>query len=204
MTTPAHPSDAVELWIILSKEITGIQLLWEAVEGLYFKVQGQGLAGLAQDVPLLYRLMQTALMESLLMRISRLMDHAASGRGQGTRGNLSLKRLAEACGDTEAGVKTVRDIWDASKLKHIRDKYLSHNDLGRSLADQRTLNIPLDEADITAMRELASGLREFRRKIHCKFHPGVAYLDEPLSLRVQREIEVLDRSLQGECLRNRS
>lgn len=203
MATSTHPSDAVVLWSTLSKEITGIQLLWETVEGLYFKAQGPGLAVLAQDAPSLYRFMQTALMESLLMRMSRLMDPASSGRGKGERGNLSLKRLAEACGDTAADVQAVWSIWDASNLKHVRDKYLSHNDLARSLNEDHTLNVPLDEADIAAMRQLASGLREFRRKIHCKLHAGAPYLDGCLSLQVQREVEVLDRSLQIGSLEGR-
>lgn len=184
------------LWDILKKEITGIQLLWETVECMYFEVKGQGIATLAEDVPLLYRLMQTAMMESLLMRMSRLMDPAASGRG-GEKTNLSLKRLAATCSDTAQDVQVVRDIWDASNLKQVRDKYLSHNDLMRSLCESHTLNIPLDEADVAAMRELASGLREFRQRVHGKLNPGVAYLDESASLQVQHETEALNRVLTG-------
>ncbi|MBK6612630.1 hypothetical protein [Ottowia sp.] len=188
------------MWDILSKEITGIQLLWEAVECLYFKAQGQGLAVLARDMPLFHRLTQTALMESLLMRMSRLMDPAATGQGRRAMDNLSLKRLAEVRVDTDSDVHGVHAIWEASGLKRIRDKYLSHNDLARSLNEPHTLNIPLDEADVAAMRELASGLREFRRRVHGRLHAGVAYLDAPLSLQVQREIDVLDRALQGDFL----
>lgn len=201
MTTPIHESDTATLWGVVGKEITGIQLLWEAVECLYFKRQGQGLAGLAQHMPLLYGLMLTTLMESLLMRTSRLMDPATSGRGNSAKNNLSLKRLEETCGgDTATDVKAVRDIWDASNLKHIRDKYQSHNDLNRSLREPHTLNVPLDEADIAALRNLVSGLRDFRRKVHCKLHAGTAYLDGALSLQVQREIDGLDRSVQGSML----
>jgi len=189
MTTPT-------LWDILKKEVTGIQLLWETVECLYFEAKGQGIATLAEDVPLLYRLMQTAMMESLMMRMSRLMDPAASGRGR-EKANLSLKQLAEACSDTAQDVQVVRDIWDASNLKQVRDKYLSHNDLTRSLSESHTLNIPLEEADVVAMRELASGLREFRRKVHGRLNPGVASLDESVSLHVQHETEVLNRTLLG-------
>lgn len=184
------------LWDHLKKEVIGIQLLWETVERLYFGANSQGIATLAEDVPLLYRLMQTAMMESLLMRMSRLMDPAASGRG-GEKANLSLKRLAEACSDTADDIQVVRNIWDASNLKHVRDKYLSHNDLARSLSESHTLNIPLDEEDVAAMRKLAFGLREFRQKVHGRLNPNVAYLDESVGLHVQHEAETLNRTLLG-------
>ena len=184
------------LWDLLKKEVIGIQLLWETVERFYFGANSQGVATLAEDVPLLYRLMQTAMMESMLMRMSRLMDPAASGRG-GEKNNLSLKRLAEACSDTAKDIQVVQKIWDASNLKYVRDKYLSHNDLTRSLSESHTLNIPLDEVDVAAMRELAFGLREFRRKVDSWLNPGVAYLDESVELHVQHETETLNRTLLG-------
>lgn len=184
------------LWDLLKKEVIGIELLWETVERLYFGASSQGIATLAEDVPLLYRLTQTAMMESLLMRMSRLMDPAASGRG-GEKTNLSLKRLAEACSDTADDIQVVRNIWDASNLKHVRDKYLSHNDLARSLSESHTLNIPLDETDVAAMRELAFGLRELRQKVHGSLNPGVAYLHESVELHVQHETETLNRTLLG-------
>ena len=81
MSTQAAPSTP-DIWAVISKEITGIQLLWEAVEQMYFKAPpARGIAALESETPLLFRLMQTVLMESLLMRMSRLMDPAASGRG---------------------------------------------------------------------------------------------------------------------------
>lgn len=187
------------LWDLLKKEVIGIELLWETVERLYLAANSQGIATLTEDVPLLYRLTQTAMMESLLIRMSRLMDPAASGRG-GEKTNLSLNRLAEACSDTADDIQVVRDIWDDSNLKHVRDKYLSHNDLARSLSESHTLNIPLNESDVAAMRKLVSGLREFRRKVHGSLNPGVAYLDASVERHVQRETETLNRTLLGSKL----
>jgi len=194
-TTLTPQTDAIALWDILKREITGIQLLWETVESLYFKAAGRGLATLAQDVPLFYRLAQTALMESLLMRTSRLMDPAVSGRGQGARNNLSLNRLTDVCGETATDVAAVRVVWDGSNLKNVRDKYLSHNDLARLLSEPHALNVPLDESDVKAMRELVAGLREFRRTVHSKLCMGVSFSDEGSSLQVRHEVDVLDRSL---------
>lgn len=199
MTTPMQQSDAMPLWDILKKEITGIQLLWETVESLYFEADAHGIVTLAEDVPLLYRLVQTTLMESLLLRVSRLMDPAASGR-DGTKSNLSLKRLADACSETALDAQAVRRIWDASNLRRVRDKYLSHNDLTRSLTESHTLNIPLPEADFASMRELAFALREFLRSTQGKLNLGIAYLDEAVNLHVQRETAVINRMLKGSAL----
>ena len=196
MTTTTPQPTATELWIIIKREITGIQLLWEAVDGLYFRPQGKGLATLGQDAPLFFRLMQTAFMESLLMRVSRLMDPANSSRREGDRPNLSLKRLVEK--DSRVGLdeEAIRDIWDGSSLKNVRDKFVGHNDLNRALTEEHKLNIPLETVDIDALQALASGLRELRRSVNYKL-TGAAYLDESLDVQVQHELGVLSKSLLG-------
>lgn len=210
-TTPDRPS-AVELWDIIKKEITSIQLLWETVNGMYFQPKnGKGFQALETDAPLLTHFTQTALMESLLMRISRLMDPANSGKREGDRPNLSLKRLVTLASCTDSDEQAVRVIWDGSNLKNIRDKYLSHNDLVRLLeaktneeskerpsgeSAKHRLNIPLESADIEALERLAEGLRALRRDVNHKLGGG-SYLDKGLDLRVRREIETLGNVLVG-------
>ena len=195
MNTPAAPSKS-DIWAVISKEITGIQLLWEAVEGIYFKqASPSGLALLDQDTPLLFRLMQTAMMESLLMRMSRLMDPAATG----TKPNLSLKQLTST--DPELGpvVSGVCEAWDASTLKDVRNKYLSHNDLARSLTEKHTLAIPLSMGDVEAMRGLAAALRSLRRVVSQDVS-GAPYLDGALDSQMSHEIDVLGRTIvAGSC-----
>ncbi|MBD5801781.1 hypothetical protein AZOA_12050 [Azoarcus sp. Aa7] len=200
MTTVQTNLTAANLWAVLTKEITGIQVLWETVERALLKPDGKGLALLKEDSPLVFRLLQTALMESMLMRLSRLMDPENSGKKEGDRPNLSLKRLVAlepGVGDDEMAI---RRLWDGSNLKTLRDKYLSHNDLTRSLIAQHSLNIPLETADIEAMRALASGLRSLRQSVHRKFASGVAYLDESLDNEIQRDVDILSRSLHGSQL----
>ena len=195
MNTQAAPSIS-NIWAVISKEITGIQLLWEAVEQMYFKAQpAQGIAALERDTPLLFRLMQTAMMESLLMRMSRLMDPAATG----TKPNLSLKQLTST--DPELGpvVSGVCEAWDASTLKDIRNKYLSHNDLARSLTEKHTLAIPLSMGDVEAMRGLAAALRSLRRVVSQDVS-GAPYLDGALDSQMSHEIDVLGRTIvAGSC-----
>lgn len=195
-TTPTTSPTAAELWSVIKKEITGIQLLWETVNGLYFQPQGKGWRAMQVDAPLLIHLAQTALMESLLMRVSRLMDPATSGRGQGQMTNLSLKRLVEVDSNIGADEGAIRAIWDSSGLKAVRDKYLSHNDLSRSMVTDHTLNIPLESADIEALRQLAEGLRTLRRNVNPKLSRG-AYVDQGLDAKVRQEIEVLGKTLLG-------
>jgi hypothetical protein len=194
--TPATTPTAAELWAVIKKEITGIQLLWEGVSGLYFQRQGEAWRALQSDTPLLVHKTQTAMMESLLMRVSRLMDPTASGRGQGQMTNLSLKRLVEADASIDADESGIRGIWDSSGLKTVRDKYLSHNDLSRSMAVDHTLNVPLDSTDIEALRQLAEGMRTLRRNVNPKLGAD-AYVDQSLDLQVSRELEVLGKTLSG-------
>lgn len=188
----ARDSDIPDvLWPRIKQEITGIQLLWEAVEQMYFQPnQHRGIALLVADTPLLFRLMQTAMMESLLMRISRLMDKDSTGN----RHNLSLDRLCNSKPNVKADVCELREKWDASGLKRIRDKYLSHNDLVRASTEPHSLNIPLSEADVSAMESLAEGLRAFRHSANQKIN-GTAYVDRTLDLCAQREVDLLNRRL---------
>jgi hypothetical protein len=188
------------LWLRTKQEITSVQLLWEAAEQVYFRQPLQkGLEQMGADAPLLYGLMQTAMMESLLMRVSRLMDQAVSGKGSSANANLSLARLAKEVPNLNGAICELRQLWDASGLRTIRDKYLSHNDLARASTEVHTLNMPLSDADVATMRKLATALREFRRTASQQLDKA-AYLDESLSLLVDRDIDVLNRSLlAGEC-----
>ena len=179
------------MWAVISKEITGIQLLWETVEGMYLKTPPtQGIAALESETPLLFQLMQTAMMESLLMRMARLMDPEATGSNH----NVSLAKLTSIAPELDSQMSAVRRVWDTSNLKSVRNKYLSHNDLRRSQTEAHTLNIPLSNGDVEAMRGMSAALRGALCVVH-RAITNASYLDETLSLRVHRELEVLNRSL---------
>lgn len=190
--TQTTPPTAAELWTVIKKEITGIQLLWETVNGLYFQPSSKAWRALQADTPLLVQLTQTAMMESLLMRVSRLMNPAATGKLT----NLSLKQLVNAAPHIGTEEMAILAVWESSGLVEVRNKYLSHNDLSRSMVTDHTLNIPLESADIEALRQLAEGLRTLRRNVNPKLGAG-AYVDQALDLQVKREIEVLEKTLRG-------
>lgn len=191
-TTQTAPPTAAELWTVIKNEITGIQLLWEAVNGLYFQSSGKAWRALQADTPMLIHLTQSALMESLLMRVSRLMDPAVTGKLT----NLSLKQLVNAAPNIRTDEIAIRAVWENSGLVEVRNKYLSHNDLSRSMVSDHTLNILLKSADIEALRLLAEGLRTLRRNVNPKLGAG-AYVDQALDSQVKQEIEVLEKTLLG-------
>jgi len=195
-TTQIARPTAVELWAVITKEITGIQLLWETVNGLYFQAQGKQWWDLKDGAPLLVHLTQTALMESLLIRVSRMLDPDATGKFS----NLSLKQLVKSEPSIGNDEVNLRAVWDGSDLKTVRDKYLSHNDLSRSMTVNHTLNVPLEPKDIEALRQLTDGLRTLRRNVHPKLAAGNAYLDEGLNVKVKHEVDVLGKSLLGGML----
>jgi hypothetical protein len=195
MTATLQPT-AQELWGLIKKEITGIQLVWEVVNRLYFQPLGKGWSSLNQDAPLLFGLTQTVYIESLLMRVARLMDPALSGKGSGQKHNLSLKRLMALAPSIGAKEEAVRNIWDGSALKSVRDKYLSHNDLNRLLVEEHTLNIPLEIADVKALRQLVEGLLESLQTVNSKL-TGASYVHDGLSIQVQFEVNRLENTLLG-------
>jgi len=194
MTATPEPT-AQELWGLIKKEITGIQLVWEMVNRLYFQPLGKGWSSQGQDAPLLFGLTQTIYIESLLIRVARLMDRASSDN-KGQQRNLSWKRLINLESSIGTEVESVREIWESSALKRIRDKYLSHNDLGRLMTEEHSLNIPLKTADIKVLRQLVEGLLESLQTVNSKL-TGASYVHEGLSIQVQFEVNQLENTLLG-------
>ncbi len=195
MTATPEPI-AQEIWGFIKKEITGVQLVWEVVNRLYFQPLGKGWSSFGQDAPLLFGLTQTVYIESLLMRVARLMDSAISGKGSGQKHNLSLKRLMNLAPGIDTEVESVREIWESATLKEVRDKYLSHNDLNRLLAVEHSLNIPLETTDIKALKQLVEGLLESLQAINNKLTEA-GYVHEGLSVQVQFEVNRLENTLLG-------
>lgn len=194
MTALPEPT-AQELWGLIKKEITGIQLVWELVNRLYFQPLGKGWSSQGHDAPVLFGLTQTVYIESLLIRVARLMDRASSDNKDQQR-NLSLKRLMNLEPSIDTEVKSVLEIWENSALKRVRDKYLSHNDLGRLMTKEHSLNIPLETADIKALRKLVERLLESLQTVNSKL-TGASFAHETLSIQVKFEVNQLENTLLG-------
>lgn len=114
----------------------------------------------------------------------------------------SIEDTAHAVGDanispsTTSDVEAVQKIWKDSGLKTARDKYLSHNDLARSLKEEHTLNIPLEPADIAVLGTLVDHLRKLRKCANLKL-TNTAYIDQHLDAKVRYELDVMDKLLVG-------
>jgi hypothetical protein len=183
------------LWPRIKQELAGIQLMWTSLDGLFFRANDKpGLSWLHVEVTLLSGLMQSSMMESLLLRIARLMDPPAAGKGNRGAENLSLRALAEAHPSLTDQVNTLKGKWEESDLKRLRDKYLSHNDLKRAQSEQHTINMPMTAADIAGVSSLVDGLMEFRKTANHVI-VGAAYLDGSLTLSLDRQLDTLDRML---------
>jgi hypothetical protein len=183
---------ASDLWVVLEKEITGILLQWIAIDELCVKLPGNGLKTLRSDVPQLYGMMQSAFMESLLMRVSRLMDPDRTGKST----NLSLEQLVSRDACISEDEKSIRTVWNASGLKTVRDKYLGHNDLNRLMTEDHLLTIPLTEENISELGKLVEGLRNFRRRVNLKLIDADC-VDQKTETMIRVQIEWLNNSLLG-------
>ena len=126
------------------------------------------------------------------MRVSRLMDPKNDGRFK----NLCLAKLVDKVPAIADDVKAVQKIWKDSELKTARNKYLSHNDLARSLQEEHTLNIPLEPADIAVLGTLVDHLLKLRKCANLKL-TNTAYIDQHLVVMVRRELDVMDKLLVG-------
>lgn len=189
-------TEAANLWELIKKEITGIQLLWETMSGLYLDDGSDQWRVIDESAPVFFRLTLSAYMESLLTRISRLMDPARDGKD---RENLTLARIATLVPACAPSVTKLRGSWSDSSLVPLRNKYLSHNDLTRIQSEPHALNMLLSGEDIARIRDLVSGLVDLRAAINMQLGLGPS-LDAAIRKRAEFERRVLCRTLAGSRL----
>jgi hypothetical protein len=134
--------------------------------------------------------------EALLIRVARLLDPAESGRGTEKRSNLSLKRLKELAPQIESHVSTVQGMWDGSALKHLRNRYLSHNDLESLQTSEHTFNLPLQAADIDLLGNLVKAVMKLCRTVNPVL-TDADYSARSLSTTMEANLRVLNNTLQG-------
>lgn len=131
------PLTAADLLDHIGREL---KLLWaqmDAYQELFEVEQVRRAPLLAEAAPGCFKVLQLSLIDSLLIRIFRLMDRAKMGRFE----NSSFAALRDALRSEVAQVTTslleeldcVVTLWDSDAtvyagLKRLRDKDLSHND----------------------------------------------------------------------------
>lgn len=190
--SPSHVEPEVrDQWILVRKEILGLQLLYRMLRGLYWDAPRPMYEHRA-DFPLVGRGIQTALAESVLVRLARLMDRASTTG----RGNLSLERIGQGLPAVAQAIEALCAKWSGSTLSDLRNRYLSHNDLALMTSVEHTLNIPLGEDDLYTLDELINELLVLRQLVNAELRMPV-YLDASVELQVRHEVEVMGRMLNG-------
>ena len=117
---------------------------------------------LLETAPGFFGLVQSSLLESVFIRLARLMDPADSSRDE-TKPNLSFKKLFLGSNYPHAAIKfeSVNKMWKTGDLKSLqtyRNKIIAHNDLklAREITPQVTAK--LRSQDVTKLRQLFTEL----------------------------------------------
>lgn len=172
MSEMTNRDEAVEVLVHIGSEL---KLLWWQLEAWLelFDIEQEKRAALLQaTAPGFFAITQVALAESILLRISRLMDRPKTYGEE----NSSLQRLLCALPDDPAcslrkAVQSVISDWQQrnketkeeegpyAPLKIARNKWLAHN--GREQRSERSpdaLWMPLTHADFAVAQQLAGQL----------------------------------------------
>jgi hypothetical protein len=164
-----------QIWSMLKMEIAGIQLLWEVIEGLTSdNLHSQKI--MAENAPCFWGLTTAIYLESLISRVSRLMDPPATGSHK----NISLARLATLDKNFEAEVLRFRSDWESSALDELRNKLLAHNDYDRFTTSSHTVNLPITSEDLASLGAFVNRLLSLRNSIN-KSLGGASVLNAPVA-----------------------
>jgi|JI10StandDraft_1071094.scaffolds.fasta_scaffold342414_2 hypothetical protein len=162
----ANPSDSLE---IIKSELALLSVQLDSYRAVFLLEQDKRNELVKDSAPGFFALHQMAMVESILMRVSRLMDPEKSV-GQD---NASFKRLVQFSPfNTHAKDWTaIHEEWNDGgkfgRVRHLRNKFLAHNDLtlwkcrppGQSW-------IPISPDDFQCLIDLAKALWALLRKVY--------------------------------------
>lgn len=117
---------------------------------------------LQETAPGFFSLVQSALLEAIFIRLTRLMDPADSSRN-GTKPNMSFKKLLSGNNypSTAKKFELVNEKWESGDLKSLqtyRNKVIAHNDLKLAREITPQVSTKLEPQDIDKLRQLFSEL----------------------------------------------
>lgn len=191
---------SVELLAHIGNEL---KLLWwqlEAWQELFDVEQEKRASLLRATAPSFFIVTQVALAESILMRISRLMDkEKVAGNENASLQNFQRELPSDAHQAWREEIQSLLDDWQRkipetkdeagpyARLKVVRNKWLAHNDWAqRSERSPSSLWMPLTHAEFAVAQQLAGRLWALYR----------------MSYRYLHGTDVIEP--QHECLENRS
>ena len=115
---------------------------------------------LQETPPGFFSLVQSALLDAILIRLTRLMD-APGSSGNASKLNLSFKRLFLGNNYPNAAKKfeLVKNDWEGNKsLLTYRNKIFAHNDLEIARGTTPQVSTKLQAQDVTNLRQLFTKL----------------------------------------------
>lgn len=154
------------VYLALWNECVSLHYEWEEFESLFGESEERILL-LNKSAPSFFRLVQDILLESVLLRISRLTDNAASGGG-GKKDNLSVHRLPSMVGDPIRGKIEVLSKVCSEKCEFAqkwRNRRIAHRDLSLALEQKSAEPLPLANRELIndAVTSISALLNEVDR-----------------------------------------
>ena len=155
-----------QLYAPLCVEAVWAHAKWDIFEELYANKGRREL--LKASAAGFFSVLQDVLFDDVLLAISRLTDP----RGAGARENLTLDHLGEYLGRVGHAVEQAQFETilaqlrtDAAAIRTLRNKVLSHRDLGAALSGGQAI-APISAPEVrTALRHLADALNCFERAV---------------------------------------
>jgi len=171
------PDSNQEIHDAIKQEMNAVWAYIHAYSELFEHPDQRRMELLEETAPSFFALVQTALIECVLIRMARLMDPQESGRNNANQ-NLSFDRLFSSCTDAsdlaEAAVQfaeVCRD-WQGIKyrqLKEYRNKVQAHNDFPTIKGAPSLINTKLDLDDVKLIKELFCDLWKVLATAHMAF-----------------------------------
>lgn len=197
----ANPSDILD---ILKREVALLSVQLDSYQALFLLEQDKRKRLIEDTAPGFFALTQISMVESILMRVARLMDPEFTGKCSSAKRNASIRSLmhADANGSIKEKCVGLVESWDLGgpfhRIQELRNKYLGHNDLalwfGRPAGDSW---IPISTEDFDALVELARKLWSLLRDIHQVVNGSE--LLSPAGIGGEHPTQIL-RCLAGSCL----
>lgn len=143
--------DIREIFTWLCQDIASLQTKWNLYLGLFSSQENAALlSDLAQSS---FQIIEESLRNDMTMAICRLSDPAQlMGKD-----NLSLKALAQRCGEVDSVPELLKDFLDACKpVQQYRNKRVGHNDLNTTIKPRDNPLPGIGRHQIDRILELAS------------------------------------------------
>ena len=155
-----------ELW----REVTWLHLKWRRCVVL-FGGEKSTVDLMNDTAPAFFSEVQRAMVEDVLLHISRLTDPPATGHGKGARPNLTLLRLPEALADEAARdivVSRLGGLCDGCAFaRDRRNRWIAHRDL--AVAMQTAHYKPLDSPTREKIEKALAGIRDVMNAVLARF-----------------------------------